>query len=704
MDISDAERHNEEVVRSYLVSHGGKVEFYPYGESKSWMVSNSLWLVAECSDHPKSRNHAQKCRIEIATLTPKGVQEGKRLISEMISKADTEAVRKYLNLLPHRVRSLFLCLLTQDNQILKRSYSEQLQPISNQVFEKVKLALSLPKYPMDILFPSIIRFWEYISDNLTYLGLGRTDGLYHVTAGWRSTESFDTCPEVCDFLRNLTSYDPTFLVKAGYDISQAISVPLAKLALLSLLKTKESVSRLDLKAIDSGFPGSSKEIEEFIADLQQNKIASSPNAWDRIKLLDEIPFSLIQQITDEATRAIEHWWNTEKEFVAEPVVQKSSIEEDQSLTVAPQIRPVIMEEKPGTLQSVSIFLGHTVQGEKAVWSPFEETNQHLLVCGFSGSGKTQSLKTIVMELERHSIPSIIMDFKGGTFRQGNIVDISRITINPLELDYKQGQDPTRAWTPKDKALNVSHAFDKIFSLGDQQRAKLADAFLESYHARGITDEDSNSWVRQPPTLDDVEKILTTMEEDAKIRGTISTLKGRLQTILWKKYFSSPTTLPLSQMVSKTTCVDFGSVKDQEAKTAIAEVVLQKLLGYMYTSGPSRKPRFFIVIDEGHRLGYERSAMDLLAREAREYGVGLIVASQFMKDFKKEVLGNLSTIVSYQMNPSEEARYVADQLGPPVTEKYLQHELKEPFRGVVKMGKTGIPQKFRFVPFFERTST
>ena len=78
--------------------------------------------------------------------------------------------------------------------------------------------------------------------------------------------------------------------------------------------------------------------------------------------------------------------------------------------------------------------------------------------------------------------------------------------------------------------------------------------------------------------------------------------------------------------------------------------------------PSRQPRFYIIVDEAHRLAYEESALDLIAREGREYGVGLIVASQFFKDFKKEVAGNLSSIISYHVQPSEEARYVAQQLG------------------------------------------
>ena len=385
---------------------------------------------------------------------------------------------------------------------------------------------------------------------------------------------------------------------------------------------------------------------------------------------------------------------------AQPVVRTLYVDQDVteniSLTILPPLAPI--RDKTN---DISILLGSTNQGEKVFWRPFEETNQHLLVCGSSGSGKTQSLKTIVRELEQYGISSIILDFKGGTFKLGNIVDVNRVTINPLELDSKESKDIT-PWSPKDKALSVSHAFDKIFKLGDQQRAKLADAFLESYHSCGITEDDSESWAKPAPSLDDVEKILDNMADDPKIRNTIITLKGRLQTILWKKYFSSPTTLPLSQIVTETTTVDFSSVRDNEVKTAISEVILQKLLGFMYIAGPSRKPRFFIIIDEGHRLAYNESALDLLARESREYGVGVIVASQLMKDFKKEILGNLSTIISYQIRPSEEARYVAQQLGEPITEKYLLQDLTEPFKGVVKLGRAGIPRKFRFTPYYERS--
>jgi hypothetical protein len=397
---------------------------------------------------------------------------------------------------------------------------------------------------------------------------------------------------------------------------------------------------------------------------------------------------------------------------AKPIDEKKKVQppkhDDQLMQTTKQPTMVAAEvEKARTEKSrkgefVSILLGLTDAGERIFWNPFEETNPHLLVCGFSGSGKTQTLKTIVSELSLFGIPSIIFDFKGDTFKIGNILDVSKVSINPLDLDFTEDLNPERIWKPKDKSLNVSHAFDKIFALGDQQRAKLADAFLESYHARGITDEDPESWKKPSPSLKDVEQVLDRMAEDPKLKSTIFTLKGRLQTIFWKEYFSSPTSLPLPQLINKTTTINFSQIRDQESKTAIAEVILEKLLTYMYAAGPSRQPRFYIVIDEGHRLAYDRSALELLAREAREYGVGIIVASQFMKDFKKEVLGNLSTIISYQMKPSEEARYAAQQLGEPITENYLLHELKEPFKGVVKLGKTGFPQKFTFLPSFKRT--
>jgi hypothetical protein len=81
--------------------------------------------------------------------------------------------------------------------------------------------------------------------------------------------------------------------------------------------------------------------------------------------------------------------------------------------------------------------------------------------------------------------------------------------------------------------------------------------------------------------------------------------------------------------------------------AVTEFLLWNLIGWLESSGPSPL-RIFIVLDEAHKLSFERgSPTERLLREGRKFGVGLILASQQPADFSPVALNNTSTKVVFQ---------------------------------------------------------
>lgn len=55
-------------------------------------------------------------------------------------------------------------------------------------------------------------------------------------------------------------------------------------------------------------------------------------------------------------------------------------------------------------------------------------------------------------------------------------------------------------------------------------------------------------------------------------------------------------------------------------------------------------RIFAVVDEAHKLSYEETLTELI-REARKYGVGILLASQSVKDFDRVVFDMVGTKIS-----------------------------------------------------------
>ncbi len=50
------------------------------------------------------------------------------------------------------------------------------------------------------------------------------------------------------------------------------------------------------------------------------------------------------------------------------------------------------------MSNPKIYLGDKRTNEKEYWEPAREINQHMTIVGTSGSGKTETIKSIVHEL------------------------------------------------------------------------------------------------------------------------------------------------------------------------------------------------------------------------------------------------------------------------------------------------------------------
>jgi len=59
---------------------------------------------------------------------------------------------------------------------------------------------------------------------------------------------------------------------------------------------------------------------------------------------------------------------------------------------------------------------------------------------------------------------------------------------------------------------------------------------------------------------------------------------------------------------------------------------QELWCYVQELGENDSARFYLVLDEAHRLAFPGSPLEKPIREAGKYGVGIIVASQRPGDF------------------------------------------------------------------------
>ena len=303
---------------------------------------------------------------------------------------------------------------------------------------------------------------------------------------------------------------------------------------------------------------------------------------------------------------------------------------------------------------------------------------------------------------KSKLPYIIFDFRNDYISKakesefGQILDLNTISINPLELDGNN--------TPKDQKYQISDIVDLVYNIGERQVGHIRSAIKHSYEDKGIKEEDEDGWRNVPPTFDDIQNNLGRLSKEGD-SGTRSSIKGifaRLDPIFDYGIFSAKTVMPFEDIMKGQTLVNLGTLPNDNLKAVVCEFFMRKLRYYLDKIGESRDPRLYVIIDEAHRLKYEREASaGQLLKEARKYGVGMLLATQDPVDFTDVVYNNIGGIMSLQLTDPKYAKTIAEHLGGKVTWKNVKNDLSYKFSAFVKFSQNPDAIRFDVIPYYKR---
>jgi DNA phosphorothioation-dependent restriction protein DptH len=360
-------------------------------------------------------------------------------------------------------------------------------------------------------------------------------------------------------------------------------------------------------------------------------------------------------------------------------------EAPKSTAQSPQIVPRPASDAPETTQSAGapyslhLPLGKNIDNGKPVfWDPIigvpkKLTNQHILIVGKSGAGKTQTASSFLWELAKAGVPSIIFDFQGEyisaeltnaegkTFLEctaARVLDAADgINVNPLEIPLDPHSGKKQNFVKV--VYQVANSLAKIFGLGDIQHAILRDAINQAFIAAGFVANNKETWQRPAPNFSAVWVILKQMEEE--IGGNVRNLNLRVQPLFETGVFpDNPDPRGFEAVLQETHVLRLSNLATPELMVAVSRFVLQKIYADMLAKGPTHEMRVFAVVDEAHKLSYEETLTELI-REARKYGVGVLLASQSVKDFDRIVFDMVGTKIALQLE-GDDAKVMAENLG------------------------------------------
>jgi DNA helicase HerA-like ATPase len=291
-------------------------------------------------------------------------------------------------------------------------------------------------------------------------------------------------------------------------------------------------------------------------------------------------------------------------------------------------------------------------------------NSHALIVGTSGSGKTYLIKNVLLpQLVRENLGAVIMDFNGDFSGQefldslgGKLrhirVDVDGLGFNPFVIQPKGRRMNLSAFI-----LSFSELLTKVFDLGEQQRANVSKVMRQQYHRLGFPDVIDDAFIAQQKKWPNFRTLVLNLEDvDKKAANRISSLSDL--------NIFSENDVPFSDLLMQPCVLGINELPGDYSKGAVVELVLNGLYNRLLSKGAKKENElrtdFFVIVDEAHKLA-GLPCITTLMREARKFGVGVILSSQRANDFNEDIIANASTRFIFRQELKDDAVFAADKV-------------------------------------------
>ncbi len=302
---------------------------------------------------------------------------------------------------------------------------------------------------------------------------------------------------------------------------------------------------------------------------------------------------------------------------------------------------------------MKILIGEEANDHTPIyWYPNDTTkimHPNTGIIGTMGTGKTQFTKSLITQLVREQrdnpggepLGILIFDYKGDyNENKADFIEATGAKVYKLfHLPFNPFSFTIPATFKPMLPLHTANAFvatiTKTYHIGNVQVNALRTCIKTSYEQKGIRSSDPSTWNNTPPTLADVYENYVSgdsFKEDS-LSSALSTLTE------FEIFEPDPSaTMSLYDFIDGVTVIDLSGY-DTLIQNLVVAVTLDLFYSQMQAHGHSlidgklRQLTKFILVDEADnflKMGYP--AMRKILKEGREFGVGTILSTQFLKHF------------------------------------------------------------------------
>ena len=317
------------------------------------------------------------------------------------------------------------------------------------------------------------------------------------------------------------------------------------------------------------------------------------------------------------------------------------------LTLPLALAPLALREKgipPTWVEGAGVLIGTPVKrlAGRGVCRPSISftlgENNHVIITGSSGTGKTSVAKLLVHNALKLGIPVLILDVHGEYLGVGDSKVISPVN-NPVNLLSTYGKQP------QVRAEEVADSIANAFRLGNVQKAALYHAIMYTYK------------IFKEPTLAELLEVLSDPNAHTYLgfsRDVIRSLIPYIKSLTGLEEGSIRWVNP-TQLLEGVTIVNLSAIESRSVQRVYVDGLIDCLFGLEKSV---RRP-MLIVAEEAHRFaGSERGGLTRVFREGRKFGLNVVAVTQEPYSIDMSFFNNCAYIFSMQLTDERSLNYVA----------------------------------------------
>ncbi len=359
----------------------------------------------------------------------------------------------------------------------------------------------------------------------------------------------------------------------------------------------------------------------------------------------------------------------------------TNVNEDLTSQPGPHLSPQTSEEPPYEIvstehetQSISeiepcvrIVLGvNTKASNKSiVFEPNNTdriTHPNMGIIGTMGTGKTQLARSIIAQFAVEGVHNVggnpigmlVFDYKGDYNDDAFLKSVGgncysyNFPFNPLKLIITEKNHMMNL--PSITADRISDSFATAYNLGPVQRNTIKEVIVNTYAKFGIT-KDPKTWDNPLPTMQDV---VNCYFEQYDSRDSVFALFGKINdySIFAEE---NDNCVSLFEWLDGVRVVDLTPYPEDTKKVIVALILdlfyeEMRQLGASQLQDAYRELRAMILVDEAHQfLKKDFNSFRNIISEGRSFGVGMILSTQNVSDFKSSKMEYSQFILSWAIH-------------------------------------------------------